>query len=117
MKTTLLILAALVVLAIALPLIAALARLLLAVVVGVFMLLLSVIAGIGYISLAIAGIALVVLYQLWGAANIGWALAVALLIGLGSMLALFSALGHTLTTRIRAWRQPRNPPPDVENAP
>lgn len=105
MNTVLLILAILVVAAIILPLIGILLRLVFTAIAGVLMLCLSVVAGVGFIALAIAGITLAVLHQVWGAANIGWAIALAGLFGLLTFLGLLRGLAVNTLGRFAAIRQ------------
>lgn len=109
MKTALLIFAVLLVAALALPLLGMLLRLLITTIVGVAMLAVSLIAGIGYISLALAAIVLVALYQ--SGLHLGWAIVIALCIGLGSALTLMRALWRELSRKARAWSQNRAPNP------
>ncbi len=105
MKTALLFFAVLLVAALALPLLSMLLRLILTALVALPLLAVSLIAGIGYISLALAALVLVALYQ--SGLHLGWAIAIALCIGLGSALTLLTALWHELSQKVRAWSQNR----------
>lgn len=111
MKIALLILAVLVVAAIILPIIGILLRLLLTAIAGVLLVCLSLVTGVGYIALAVVGITLAVLYQVWGAANIGWAIALAGLFGLLTFLGLLRGLAVNTLSRFAAirhwWHRPQ----------
>ena len=66
----------------------------------------SAVVGIGYISLAVAGISAAALFQLLGANNGGWCIAVAGLIGLATAWTLFMAVVKEVGSfpeRFRRW--------------
>lgn len=75
---------------------------------GLFVLMLVALClvAIGYVSLAIGGIAFSVLYQFWGADNTGWAFAVATTIALIAGLQMLKTVVREIRTapeRIRGW--------------
>ena len=77
-------------------------------IVGVFALLALGIAvlAVGYVSLIVGAVCVAALYQLWGEANIGWAIAVSGLIGLTTAWALLRAVVNEIKrfiARIKSW--------------
>lgn len=67
----------------------------------------AAVIAVGYISLFIAGVSLAGLYQVWGAENGGWAVAVAGIIGLVAAVAMFRAIVNeikSLPERLKRWR-------------
>ena len=70
-----------------------------------------VVVAVGYVGLIVGGICVAALYQLWGGANIGWAIAVSGLIALATAWALFRAIVREVRCfagRVKTWFRPRN---------
>ena len=77
-------------------------------IIGVFALLALgiVVVAVGYVSLIVGGICVAALYQLWGGANIGWAIAVSGLIGLATAWTLLRAIVNeikSISVKIKSW--------------
>lgn len=82
-------------------------------IIGVFALLALgiVVVAVGYVSLIVGGICVAALYQLWGGANIGWAIAVSGLIGLATAWTLLRVVVRkvrSFAVRVKTWFNPRN---------
>ena len=82
-------------------------------IIGLFALLALGIAvvAVGCVGLVVGCICVAALYQLWGGANIGWAIAVSGLMGLAAAWALFRAIAREVRNvagRVKTWFSPRN---------
>ena len=82
-------------------------------IIGVFALLALgiVVVAVGYVSIIVGGICVAALYQLWGGANIGWAIAVSGLIGLATAWTLLRVVVRkvrSFAVRVKDWLSPSN---------
>ena len=65
-----------------------------------------IIVGVGYIGFFVAGISAAMLFQVWGAENAGWAIAVAGIIGLTVASLLIGAIFNEINSfpaRLKHW--------------